>query len=124
MIDSGVARDDSRTVVNPVNSENGGAISEDTKGVTLKINLVMVDNQAAALDQQAQTGVENKLLTNRNRRDLTQRMQVMSQQFGNAGENSKLASQRFAVAASGLGKDIQVGSYQMSRQDNDNVLSD
>ena len=62
--------------MNPINSENG-APSEDTKGVTLKINLVMVDNQAA-LNQAAidasQTGVDNKLFSNRNRHDLSQRM--------------------------------------------------
>ena len=81
MIDSGVARDDSRTAVNPINSENG-APSEDTKGVTLKINLVMVDSQAAlnkAGIERSQTGVDNKLLSNRNRHDLSQRIQAMSQ---------------------------------------------
>ena len=41
-IESFIARDDSKTNMNPVNSETG-VVSEDTKGVTLKINLVMVD---------------------------------------------------------------------------------
>ena len=81
--DSAIARDDSKTGFNRLNSETG-APSEDTKGVTLKINLVMVDKSQQATAILNQSSPNNSLAIS-NSREMTHRLQAFTQRLGGVG---------------------------------------